>query len=296
MIMYNPWHGCHKISEGCRNCYMYYLDRQHGIETPSNRVVKNKSGFLLPVERKKDGSFKIPPGTKVNLCRTSDFMVEDADPWREQVWSMMKYRSDLLWDVLTKRPERLKTCLPNDWNDGYSNVILGITAENQEAADRRIPVLVNTPAKHKYVNCAPFIGGITLPHDLTGIEQIGCGGENYDGCRICKEEWVASLSRQCLERQISFCFYETGTCYEKDGIMYKIKDKRTQSEQAHLSGLSHNAGKPIKYDLKNIDGTPLSQAKPVFYGKNCPACGNRPMCAGCAACGKCLTKTGGIRP
>lgn len=289
-IMYNPWHGCHKVSEGCRNCYMYYLDGKHGITTPSNQVVKNKSGFMLPIERGKNGKFRIPPGSWVNLCRTSDFFVRDADPWRTEVWSFIKYRKDLIWDILTKRPERFANCLPDDWDDGYENVLLGVTAEDQDAADRRIPILLNTPAKHKYVNCAPFIGPITLPNDLPGIDHVGCGGENYDGCRICKEEWVRSLSDQCRGLDVTFCFYETGTEYEKDKMTYHIPDKRTQSEQAWLSGLSYTSSKEKPYVLRLVDGTPLSQPPRVFYNKSCGTCGNRVICAGCAACGKCMDK------
>lgn len=285
--MYNPWHGCHKISEGCRNCYMYFLDKEHGIETPSDQVVRNKSGFLLPIEKRRDGSFKIQPGGKVNLCRTSDFFVEDADPWRKQVWSMVKYRSDLIWDILTKRPERFAECLPDDWGDGYENVLLGVTTENQEAADRRIPILLNTPAKHKYINCAPFIGPVTLPENLSGIDHIGCGGENYDGCRICKEEWVRNLSDQCRNLGIAFCFYETGTCYEKDGIVYTMKTKAVQSRQAYLSGLSHGGAPAKPFLLKTVDGVPMEPDTPVFYGKNCSTCENRPVCHGCRYCGKC---------
>lgn len=288
-IMYNPWHGCHKVSEGCRNCYMYYLDRKHGIETPSDQVVKNKSGFMLPIEKNKDDKFRIPPGSWVNLCRTSDFFVKDADSWRTEVWSFIRYRKDLIWDILTKRPERFEDYLPDDWGDGYENVLLGVTAENQKAADKRIPILLDTPAKHKYVNCAPFIGPITLPNNLSGIDHVGCGGENYDGYRTCKEEWVKSLSDQCRELDVTFCFYETGTEYEKDGMTYRIPDKCTQSEQACLSGLSHTSTKRKPYMLELTDGTPISQLPRVFYGKFCDTCGNKTICAGCGTCRKCAT-------
>ncbi|WP_374991847.1 DUF5131 family protein, partial [Acinetobacter pittii] len=70
------------------------------------------------------------------------------------------------------------------------------------------------------------------------------GGENYDGARPCHYEWVKSLSDQCRTFHVSFNFIETGTCFVKDGRIYRIHDKQVQSKQAYLSGLSFQ-GKPI---------------------------------------------------
>lgn len=79
MPLWNPWHGCHKLSAGCVNCYVYRTDGKHGID--SSVVVKTKS-FGLPVQKKRDGSYKIGAGEMVYTCFSSDFFVEDADEWR----------------------------------------------------------------------------------------------------------------------------------------------------------------------------------------------------------------------
>ena len=76
---WNPWHGCHKLSEGCRHCYVYRIDAQHGRDSS---IVQKTADFDLPVRRKRDGSYKIPPGELVYTCFSSDFFVEDADEWR----------------------------------------------------------------------------------------------------------------------------------------------------------------------------------------------------------------------
>ncbi len=72
MIIWNPWHGCHKVSEGCQHCYMYFLDRMRGIDT--SRVTRN-AGFDMPLRRGRDGKFKIAPGMELLVGLSTDFFV-----------------------------------------------------------------------------------------------------------------------------------------------------------------------------------------------------------------------------
>lgn len=60
---WNPWHGCHKCSEGCQNCYAYFLDKRYGRDT--NEVVKNKSNFNFPIKKDKTGHYKLEGGSFV---------------------------------------------------------------------------------------------------------------------------------------------------------------------------------------------------------------------------------------
>lgn len=77
-MMWNLWHGCHKLSAGCKYCYVYRGDARREVD--SSVVVRTKN-FDLPLRKKRNGEFKIPPGTFVYTCFTSDFFVEDADKW-----------------------------------------------------------------------------------------------------------------------------------------------------------------------------------------------------------------------
>ena len=54
----------------------------------------------------------------IRICMTSDFFLEEADGWRDEAWEIMKIRSDVIFYLLTKRPERVEKCLPSDWGDG----------------------------------------------------------------------------------------------------------------------------------------------------------------------------------
>ena len=83
MIIWNPWHGCHKVSEGCQHCYMYFLDRMRGIDT--SKVSRN-AHFDMPLKRDRNGQFKIAPGMELLVGLSTDFFVEEADAWRDEAW------------------------------------------------------------------------------------------------------------------------------------------------------------------------------------------------------------------
>ena len=286
MIIWNPWHGCHKISEGCDHCYMYFLDGKRGVDTS---IVMKTANFNLPIQRDRKGNFKLKAGMHVNVCLSTDFFVDEADEWRPEVWKMMRQRPDIAFRLLTKRAYRIAECLPPDWGEGYPNVMLSVTAENQRRADERLPILLSIPAKHKGFMAAPFIGAIDARTYLANgqIEEVLCGGENYDGARVCRYEWVESLSRQCIENEVTFNFIETGTLFEKDGRTYRIPSKRIQSTQAFKSGLSRSFGKPI-FDLQPTPGSLFeSETYTPFFRNHCATCGSRLTCSGCSNCGNC---------
>ncbi len=85
--MWNLWHGCHKKSEGCQHCYVYRRDAE--LEKDSN-VVSKTSTFNLPIRRDRQGNWKVPSGTLMWTCFTSDFSIEEADEWREDAWLMLR--------------------------------------------------------------------------------------------------------------------------------------------------------------------------------------------------------------
>lgn len=191
--IWNPWHGCVKVSEGCANCYMYYLDR---LRNADGRLVYKTHNFDYPLQRKRGGGYRIQSGELIRVCMTSDFFLEDADKWRPHAWRMIKGRSDVIFFLLTKRPERVAQSLPPDWENGWDNVFFNVTCENQKRADERMPLLLELPFKHKGVMTAPLIGPVEISDYLaTGqVEQVISGGENYDGARPCNFDWVTLVS------------------------------------------------------------------------------------------------------
>lgn len=284
MQMWSPWHGCRKISEGCENCYMYYLDK---IRDRDGSVIYKTKNFYLPIEQNRKGEYVVPAGSTLSTCMSSDFFLEDADKWRDEAWQMMKERSDVRFFIITKRVHRIKDTLPSDWGEGYDNVDINITCENQKRADERIPILLDLPLKHKSIAVSPFIGEVHIDKYLsTGkIESVSCGGENYEGARPCDYEWVKILRKECEKNGVNFCFFETGTHFIKDGKKYFMPSKKVQSQMAHKSGMNYDAFKR-EFNLCDKMGNPIPQIKPKFH-KNCESCGSRTICSGCSNCGKC---------
>ncbi len=233
-VTWNLWHGCRKISEGCRNCYVYRIDSKY--EKDSGTVAKTRS-FNLPVKRGRDRNYKVPSDTLIYTCFTSDFFIEDADEWRIDAWKMIRERSDCRFLIFTKRIDRFYKSLPTDWLDGYDNVAIGCTVENQKAADHRLPIFLEAPVKHRQIICAPLLENIELSSYLSsGIEAVSVGGESGDEARVCDFQWVLNIREQCVNNNIPFCFHQTGARLIKDGRLYRIERKH-QHSQARKAGV-----------------------------------------------------------
>ncbi len=289
--IWNPWHGCVKCSEGCLNCYMYYLDKIRNRD--GSDIYRTQGGFNYPLQKQRNGGYKIKSGELIRVCMTSDFFLEEADGWRPEAWNMIRARKDVKFFLLTKRPQRIRECLPLDWGEGWENVMLNVTCENQKRADERIPLLLELPFMHKGIMCAPFIGPVSIEKYLPSgqIEQVVCGGENYDGSRPCDFDWVKSLQRECVSHDVTFAFIETGTVFIKDGKTYRMPDKRLQSVMAYRSKMNYQGKKP-KYLLYDVFGNliPDDQLYKPHYRENCLECASRLICNGCSDCGRCKGK------
>lgn len=235
--MWNPWHGCHKLSAGCQHCYVYRIDGKHGKESS---VVTKTEKFDLPLQQKKNKTYKIPSGNLVYTCFSSDFFVEEADPWRNEAWDMMRVRQDLHFLFITKRIDRLYDCLPVDWAEGYDNVTICCTMENQDRVDYRLPIYKAAPIKHKTIICEPLLSRIDFRGELAGnwVDEIVAGGESGRDARPCNYEWIMDIRQQCVEADISFWFKQTGSYLLKDGHTYKIA-RQFQHSQARKAGINY---------------------------------------------------------
>ncbi|MDD3213087.1 MAG: DUF5131 family protein [Eubacteriales bacterium] len=237
MATWNPWHGCQKYSAGCLHCYVYRRDAKYELDASA---VRKNADFNLPVRKKRDGSYKLPGPDDVFTCFTSDFLLDQADGWRAEAWRMMRERADLNFFFITKRILRFREQLPEDWGDGYPNVSIGVTCENQTAADERMPYFLSLPIRHKTIICEPMLEAVDFRAYLSpAIEQVALGGESGDDARLMRYEWAADVSAQCREAGVPFWFKQTGARFEKDGRIYRIP-RRYQFSQARKSGLSHN--------------------------------------------------------
>ncbi len=238
MPMWNPWHGCHKISAGCKHCYVFREDAARGV-TLSTDMVRKTSSFKLPLRKTRSKEWKFPSGTDFALCFTSDFLLEEADEWRREIWEIIRIRSDCHFFFFTKRIERLPALLPPDWGAGYENVSVGCTVETQDRAQARLPIFLEIPLKHRTIVVAPMLQQIDLTPWLNkdNINEVSVGGESGRYARPLNYEWVLDLHRQCLEKDIPFCFHQTGSYLLKDSKIYTIP-RHLQHSQALKAGLN----------------------------------------------------------
>ncbi len=234
MAMWNPWRGCHRYSEGCRYCYIHKGDSRRGVDT--NVVVRTEK-FDVPIERNKSGAYKIKAGQMVYLGFSTDFLIEDADGWRQECWAMMKERSDLHFIFLTKRIDRFMKCIPEDWGEGYENVTVGCTVENQETCDYRLSIFASLPIKHKNIICQPLIERVDIEKYLENVAVVVVGGESDQAARVFDYAWALDIREQCIRKNTRFEFRQCGTHFIKDGKQYKlsVRDLCSQARKANIN-------------------------------------------------------------
>ena len=215
----NFWIGCTKISPACDHCYAEadWATRRGRVQWGPHGVrdfVKAGAGVIRRIQK---GAAEFlrehgrPPIVFINSL--SDFADNHAsiDPaWRTAVWDSIRAAPDVVFVILTKRPQNLVRYLPADWGRGWPNVILGTTAENQDEADRRLPHLIAIPAAMRMVSAEPLLGHINLSQWLAKIDWLIVGGESGKRARAPHPNWVRSLLSQCNRTGTPFLFKQWG--------------------------------------------------------------------------------------
>lgn len=218
---WNPWMGCRRVSSGCKYCYMFRM-MEKGGKVASNVWRTSKKTFESP--------YTMTAGSRVFSCSMSDFFIEEADQWRDDAWEIIRNTPDLQYLLLTKRVGRIKHCLPKDWGiNGYSNVILGTSIEDQSVINRMVILskLKNANSAFKlFISAEPLIGEI----DFTANQQIIdafqkmdliiVGGESGDApvgtpgikyCyRPCDLKWIKKIIDDCKQYNIPFFLKQVG--------------------------------------------------------------------------------------
>ncbi len=196
----NPWRGCTRVSEGCRNCYAETLSNRNplvlGVWGPQGtRVIAAEATWKEPLKWNrlavKDGQpwrvfcasladvFEDWPGPlqnaqEVQLWRRDDGSWTTSDHYRDTValsldhvrarlWDLIEATPHLTWQLLTKRPENCLRMAPERWRDGWpKNVWLGTSVEDQPNADERLPHLLAVPAALHWLSVEPLLGPTNL--------------------------------------------------------------------------------------------------------------------------------------
>jgi protein gp37 len=135
---------------------------------------------------------------RVFCASLADVFGNQVDPlWRGDLFALIRECNKLDWLVLTKRPENIEKMLPSDWRDGYSNVWLGTTAEDQTRFDLRWKRLKKVPAVIRFISYEPALGPVRLPSNGSLPDWLISGGESGTGARPLKPQWVLDVIADC---------------------------------------------------------------------------------------------------
>ena len=217
--------GCVKISDGCLNCYADALSARYGHDVWGRGKSRRTFGPKHWADPLKWNEAAARSGRrhKVFCSSMTDWALDDStvDAERAKLWPLIRRTPWLDWQLLTKRADRIRDCLPVDWAAGYPNVWLGVSVENRRHGLPRVDHLRAIPATVRFLSVEPLLEDLGEV-DLTGIDWVIVGGESGPGYRPMDHDWARSLRDQCDAVGTAFFFkqsagFRSGTGTELDG-------------------------------------------------------------------------------
>lgn len=232
---FNPWRGCAKVSAGCANCYAEHLSARNPAVLgewgeKAARVIAADSYWKQPIKWNEEAE---DAGRMDRVfCASLGDVFEDRKDLRAPralLFDIIRNTPNLMWLLLTKRPENIMKIM-SDRADVFAlpNVTFGVSAENQEAWDRRVPILLDIPAQKRFVSIEPLLGPMRIDARGAGLHCNSCitrkthwcvdpvidwiivGGESGPGARPMHAAWVRSLRDQCEDAGVPFFFKQWG--------------------------------------------------------------------------------------
>lgn len=240
---FSPWWGCQEVSEGCANCFARDIaHRFQKVKWGEDRVKTSESTWKQPLKWNKRCEElgireRVLCGT---MCDVFDEKVPQA--WFNDLIELALECCNLDFLLLTKRPQNIRKrfeafCEPALIPEAYmAEFWLGVSVENQKAADKRIPILLQIPAKVRFLSCEPLLGELDLskyfmPSALKGcfaasgvdlkeeIHWVVAGGETGVNARPMKYEWAQKVKYQTVTANVPFYFKSWGKYpHDKDNM------------------------------------------------------------------------------
>jgi len=208
---FNPWWGCTKVSDGCKFCYAEALSKRYGHRVwgrLSSRRLLSDQHWREPLRWNAEAKNL---GVRYRVfCASMADVFEEAAPsgQLDRLWELIRATQNLDWQLLTKRPHRIPESLPNDWGNGYANVWLGTSVEDERVVGR-ISELIVVPAIVHFLSLEPLIGPL-MKLALKDIEWAIVGGESGPSARPMQKSWVLDIRRQCRAAGVAFFFKQWG--------------------------------------------------------------------------------------
>jgi len=233
---FNPWTGCTQVSPACDHCYAEGWAKRSGhVQWGPHGDRRRTKTWDNPLKwnRQAEGAAERPRVFCASLADVFDNHRSIEDAWRRDLWALIDRTPNLDWQLLTKRPQNIVKFAPERWFTGGipRNVWLGTTVENQEEADRRIPHLVQCPARVRVLSCEPLLGPVSIRRYVRKLELVIAGGESGHRARPMNPQWARDLRDQCVDAGVPFFFKQWGEWVsvsevEGDGPIHQFPDGR----------------------------------------------------------------------
>lgn len=215
---HNFWVGCQKVSPACDHCYAESWAKRTGHPELWNgeRRRTTEANWRKPLKWDHTDGADYLEGMRISRPRVftnslADFFDNQVpEQWRADAWATISATPNLDWLILTKRAQNIHKMLPPGWGDGWPNVWLGTTAENQEEYDRRVPYLNAAPAAVHFVSYEPALGPLHLSIGGHRVDWIIAGGESGPHARQCDVAWFRELRDDCSHFGIKFFMKQMG--------------------------------------------------------------------------------------
>lgn len=225
---FNPWHGCQRWSEACRNCYAEVstpirVKRARGLELwgPPSTTPRDRTSAANWNDPRRWNRAAIASGERARVfCASLADVFEDhpsLPAWRADLWKLVEECTALDWQLLTKRPENILRMVPPSWlapGAWPAHVWVGTTVETQATADERIPHLLSVPAGVRFLSMEPLLETVDLSEWIAPTSHCGECGEETDGapalCPSCgQDSLITTWGDEQGER------YRTGERYDR---------------------------------------------------------------------------------
>ena len=236
-MTWNPVTGCDRVSPGCDHCYAqtlarrlkamgnprYQKDGRPRTSGPGFGVTMHWDKLEEPLTRKKPTMYFVNSMSDLFHDKVSDKFID-------RVFAVMASSPQHTYQVLTKRPRRMASFTAK--RKVPSNVWLGTSVEDQEWADRRVPLLLQVPAEVRFLSCEPLLGPVDITPWLDSLSWIIVGGESGPGFRAMDVDWARSLRDQCVDAGVPYFFKQWGGRTPKAGG--RLLDEKTWDEMPTL--------------------------------------------------------------
>jgi protein gp37 len=222
---FNPWIGCVKVSDGCKNCYAETLVVNRmgrpGLWGPAKTTQRQRTSPAnwQRVRRWNVEARKAGVAMRVFCASLADVFEDhpDTNKARPDLFELWRTTPFLHWQVLTKRPENMRWMLPADWGDnGFPNVWLGTSIENMKVAERADD-LNEIPAVVRFISYEPALGPLD-DLDLRGIHWVIYGGESGPNFRPHDLAWPRAMRAKCAAERVAFFYKQSSAPRTEMGI------------------------------------------------------------------------------